>query len=186
MINPLYFEGIENPKILELVLFCIDREINLHESLQQSEGTIVLADQYEQTINDIVRKLYADRKLVADYSRDNQRLKLAHPFWITNHVQDDYENIRQYFKFTYSGQKALAGDINVVKNKIDQIITEKGYTVEQIEKAAKAYIDNCIQNNRWMKTLPNFLGDATGSTLSIFIEDVESQNIMNNDFSRFI
>lgn len=187
LINSDYTDELtaEESKVAELVLFCIDREINLNEFLTVENGLIVTKEVYDKIINEVVTKLYKKGLLVTDYSLQDQRLKLARPLFVSHKVEDsDLNVIRDYFTAQYCGQEGKAGDPRAVLPKLKAFMEEHGLELNAVKEATELYIQSCIDNGRFIKDFTNYIDSQNGSTLIQFIEVV--QNRKKYDVSKFI
>lgn len=187
LINSDYTDELtaEESKVAELVLFCIDREINLNEFLTVENGLIVTKEVYDKMINEVVTKLYKKGLLVTDYSLQDQRLKLARPLFVSHKVEDsDLNVIRDYFTAPYCGEIGKAGDPRVVLPKLKAFMEEHGLSVELVKEVTEMYVQNCMENRRPMKDFSNYIEDSSGSMLLQFVEVL--QNRKKHDVSRFI
>ncbi len=187
LINSDYTDGLspEETKVTELVLFCIDREINLNTFLTVEDGLLVTKEMYDQVINEVVTKLYKKGLLVTDYSLQDQRLKLARPLFVSHKVEDgELSVVRDFFTAQYCGQEGKAGDARIVLPKLKAFMEEHGLELSVVREATELYIQSCIDNGRFIKDFTNYIDSDKGSTLLQFIEVVQSRK--RYDVSKFI
>ncbi len=158
-------------KLIKLLLFCLDNNINLFKYCGiSSEKELIITDELE-----ILRifKIWSDKKLIY-LSPDGM--------WQLNTTvnqnsipkKDLITSIREFWSSKYIGIAGKSSNNTDVRRALelffDSISTK--YNANDIITACKKYVDMCMATNRFLKDCDNFIYDNTGkSMLMTMLED---------------
>ena len=158
-------------KLIKLLLFCLDNNINLFKYCGiSSEKELIITDELE-----ILRifKFWSDKKLI--YLSPNGMWQLN---TTVNQSSIPKKNlitsIREYWSSKYISIAGKSSNNTDVKRALelfyDNVNTK--YSDNDIIIACKKYVDMCMATNRFLKDCDNFIYDNTGkSMLLTFLQD---------------
>jgi len=158
-------------KLIKLLLFCLDNNINLFKYCGiSSEKELIITDELE-----ILRifKFWSDKKLI--YLSPNGMWQLNTTVNQSSIPKKDLiTSIREYWSSKYISIAGKSSNNTDVKRALelfyDNVNTK--YSDNDIIIACKKYVDMCMATNRFLKDCDNFIYDSTGkSMLLTFLQD---------------
>jgi hypothetical protein len=176
--NDLLLEEIpeEDRPLCELILFTIERDINLYNFIESEQGRAIWADRTIEKVNRLTTSLLKQGVIDASYDQSITRMTLTAPLYIGGEDytgEFDIEELRSVFSYQNSKVRGKMGKKELCRLRLRKWFhTNPGITMETVTDAASLYVKSCIQQNRTLKDCDNFILDAEGSTLSVWIEEL--------------
>jgi hypothetical protein len=178
--NEIFKIETTDNKLIKLLLFCIENNINLFKYCGiSSEKELIITDELE-----ILRifKVWSDKKLIYLSSDGIWRLAATtNSSSIPN--KDLITTIRDFWSSKNIGVSGKSSNSVDVKRALELFYdsSNKQYTDDNIIKACKNYVTMCVTSNRFLKDCDNFIYDNTGkSMLLTMLEDKETKEEYDN------
>lgn len=166
--NQRLLRGIaeEHHGIAKIILFCLDTDIN----------AIYFADQkHWKTIQDITNRLSHTGAIMENPMTGLFILNM--PLFVEAQVSAlDISSLRLQWSKKNLGEAGKMGDPVYVKELVIRLMQSRGWTLEQMTKAANRYIAECRRTGRLIRDIQNFLIDDSGnSMIAAYIEEEEEE-----------
>lgn len=180
MVNQSFNLDNVDDKLVQLLLYCLENNINLFKYCGiSSEKELIITDEME-----ILRifKTWSDKKLISLSPDGMWQLNVT---TVEENVAkpDFIQNVRQYWSARYIGIAGKSSNNIDVKRAIEIFYdsTTTKWTENQILKACKKYVDTCLASNRFLKDCDNFIYDNQGkSMLLTMLEDDDTVETEDN------
>jgi hypothetical protein len=174
MINENFNLADVDDKLINLLLYCVDNNINLFKYCGiSSEKELIITDELE-----ILRifKIWSDKKLI--YLSPDGTWQLNTTVNQSSIPKRDLiTSIREFWSSKYIGVSGKSSNNNDVKRALELFndSSSVSWSNSDIITACKKYVDMCLATSRFLKDCDNFIYDNTGkSMLMTMLEDKET------------
>lgn len=179
--NERLLEGLneDDRPLGSIILFFIERGYNLYHYFQIKDGKMILSDHLYNDVQRLTTHFLKNEVLIPDYPNESiVRLSNTEHLYVSEETTGSFD-IDRMRKFFPAGKKADKKTCIRLLTKWFQDHPDK--TMEDVEVATKAYIDNCRLTGRYVRDADNFIFDTEEtSMLSAWIE--ESSSNTNTDW----
>lgn len=170
----------EDRPLAKVILFFIKEQLNLYHFFNVKDGKLIITEDLYDDTQRITSKLLEAEILISDYPDGSLvRVTPVYNLYVTEGQEFnlDIDRLRSHFP---TGQKS---DKITITNMLREFFKKyPQYNMDDVEIAAKKYINHCKSIERPIRDANNFIEDSEGvSMLLQWLEESKSNKINVGD-----